>query len=312
MKRIALVSLVTVFAVAAGCSSSSNDAGGSGDDGTTADAVDGGASKDAAATSDGSSPSADAGSSKDAASVTDASKKDGSSNANGDASAGADASAGSDAGLDADVSDADADADRDGEAGAPSDAGTCSPVLNNFAPTFKPPGALHQNKCTQAQLDAVIAACADGSTYTAAGCTAAKSANATCASCMITDLSAATLGAFIEEQDGAEFYLNIAGCITATENDGATGCGAKVQAYQECQAAACSSVSCTVVDDATDTNYDDCKFDASGSVCASYEPDSECDTAALMADASVLCDPNGYASYLDAAKAYATLFCMAP
>lgn len=315
MKRFTCLTLLTFFAVAAGCSaSSSSGSGGTDDDaGTTTN-------KDAGK-KDGSSTSTDEGgivSSSDGG-AKDAKAKDVVTSDVVDTDADVDADTDASSTTDGSTTDGSTatDAASDGavtDSGGNTDSGTlvCAPAnVSGFTPTWKQPNALHQNKCTTQQVDTIMDACADLNS-TQQACDAALAAAPTaCTQCLVTDESAATYGAIVVTFSGILWNLNVAGCIARTQSDLATtGCGAKVQASAQCQSAACDA-NCANITDIND--YYTCQDDsaATGGGCASYATAaSTCENAAFATDASAqVCDPNVAGNFLDNAKIYGKLFC---
>lgn len=294
MKRIAALSFFTVFAIAAGCSSTNNVV----DPGETP-TTDGGASKDAGKDtgikSDGGSIVDDASSSaKDSGTV----KKDGGSSVL-DAGQVVDDDAATDSGPTA------VDGGTDGS------TAVCAPVdVSTFTASWKGPNALHQNACTSTQLAAVVAACAtDG--FDPTNCATVKQANLGCATCLITDESAATYGPIVTNNAGVS--LNIAGCVAAVTSTGASGCGGKVQAATQCEEAACDAV-CPITDATSSSAYDQCHSDAQAGGCAAYDAATSClDTELADDGGAAACNPvvtNG--TFDEYATAYGKLFCMTP
>jgi len=123
------------------------------------------------------------------------------------------------------------------------DAGetTCAPGdVSSFAPEWKPPAAIHANKCTNAQAEQA-ALCVYDQNQDAATCKAFNEAteNADCLKCVFTASTGATLGPVIV-LPGSLVQLNFNGCVAALTGDvTATGCGAKSQASNQCADAAC-------------------------------------------------------------------------
>lgn len=302
LQRLTALSFVTFFAIAAGCTATSSGTGG---DDTDA----GGTSSKDAGKKDGSSSSTsssdDAGDTKDSGST----KKD-SGTVDTDADVG-DADLGdADPGDGSTVIDAAADVVTDS---AVADTGTdaalvCAPgSVAGFSPTWKLPNALHANKCTAQQVDDIMAACA-GPSSTVSACDSAMAAAPTCSGCLVTAESATTYGAIITTMNGDVWNLNVAGCIARTANDvTSTGCGAKVQASDQCQGKACDA-NCA---SAPINDYFTCESDAigTGGGCASYETAAGCRTTAFAA-ASATCDPSSGIDFYDNAIRYGKLFCV--
>lgn len=306
MKRFTCLTLLTFFAVAAGCSASSSNGSGSTDDdaGTTTNKDAGKKDGSSTTTDEGGTMSSDASTSKDAKAKDVVTDDVVDTDADTDATTTTDGSTGTDA--------ATTDGSTAMEGGADADSGTlvCAPAnVSGFTPTWKQPNALHQNKCTTAQVDAIMDACAD-SNSTQQACDAALAAAPTaCTQCLVTDESAATYGAIVVTFQGVFWNLNVAGCIARTQNDLATtSCGAKVQAYSQCESAACDA-NCANISDIND--YYTCQDTATAGGCASYSTAADtCKTAAFAMDGGAhVCDPSVAGTFLDNAKIYGKLFC---
>lgn len=301
VQRITALSLVTFFAVVAGCTATSSGTGDDTDAGTTTKSDAGkkdGSSSTTTTDDGGDTTTKDGGSKKDSGVVdTDADV--------GDADLG-DADLGDGAATDGAATDATADV-------VSVDTGTdaalvCAPgSVSGFTPAWKAPNALHANKCTAQQVDDIMAACA-GPSSTVSACNTAMGAAATCAGCLVTSETAAAYGAIVTTLGGDVWNLNVAGCIARTANDvTSTGCGAKVQASDQCQGVACDANCAT----APINDYFTCESDAIGvgGGCATYETAAGCKTTAF-AGTSATCDPSAGADFYDNAIRYGKLFCV--
>lgn len=191
---------------------------------------------------------------------------------------------------------------------------TCTPGdVSTFTPSWKPPTAFNQGKCTDAQVDAFVD-CLSGLPDTATCKTfGADAANKTCIQCAATPSTAAAYGPLIEGT--VTIQVNVPGCIANSTNDvSATGCGAKVLALSECQSAACEA-NCPVVAPDTDNSMFDallaCQDKAAGptSSCKTYAADAACGDA-LTGDGGTAAQCNlGGATFGDNAKPMVKLFC---
>lgn len=210
---------------------------------------------------------------------------------------------------------ADAPAAKDGKAPpiapdpvAGDDAGGgCTPGdVSSFAPKWKPPVGMHQQKCSPTQA-ALLASCVwDHPGRDAAACKAFLNskapADAACVKCGYTATSGTSLGAVVS--NGTSVQVNYAGCIALTTNDlSATGCGSKVQAAALCQDEACV---------ATCTNFKDllaCEKKAETGVCKSFTDEAAClDTAVNDGGPASICNPDTQ-DFGERALIYTELFC---
>ncbi len=161
------------------------------------------------------------------------------------------------------------------DSGAPT--GPCAPVdVTAFAPTWKSP-VPRQHACTQVQIDAFLTGCL-GSTATAQTCAPfqAGAPGYACGKCIATPDTAPHYGALIDHNG----YLvpNVAGCVAAATGDTAgTGCGGKILALDQCQAAACKA-NCPISDNASLAALNMCTTAASdvGGGCAAFATAAEC------------------------------------
>lgn len=161
---------------------------------------------------------------------------------------------------------------RDG--GAPdtsSDARSCGRYVeqgdvSSFAPVYVVPVAM-PSTCSPTAIQQGVSACLPS--LGASGCQAFKSQQPKCFACLFRDGGD---GPFIKQVVGA--MRNRGGCVElAGGGGGASGCGGRVQAVDQCEYAACSSEK--LVDECADviTNgLDDptCFDKAGSSICKTY------------------------------------------
>jgi hypothetical protein len=167
---------------------------------------------------------------------------------------------------------------------AAKDASVCAPRdITGFTPSWKPPIAFHQKKCSPTQV-ATLADCV----WTHAGrddvaCKAFydNAANADCLKCGVTNTTEANYGAIVSNDTSVE--ANYAGCLALATNDiSATGCGSKVQASLLCQDFACVAA-CPVPngDDAAFKAFTQCETNAAAGVCKTYADAAACINSAF-------------------------------
>lgn len=185
----------------------------------------------------------------------------------------------------------------------------CAPgSIAGFAPVWKAPKALHTNACTATNAQLVVD-CTFDSTVNPTTCDTfmQNTANDACVKCVLTDATSAQLGPII--LDGTSGRINVAGCIAALSgNTTATGCGAKVQAYQGCTAAACASCTDPTTSSAAAAEYDQCVADSESSPCSTYTSDAACADPLLQAGGAAASCAAGN-TFLDNARTVAKLFC---
>lgn len=225
-----------------------------------------------------------------------------------------------DAGKDAKVSEEDdAAVEEDDASVVSSDAGkkdsavitpVCAPgSLTGFAPSWKTPAPLHQNKCTAANV-ALAVQCVFDSTANQTTCQTftQAAANKPCMDCIFTDSTATAPGPITVDATTGVGSINVAACIARLTNDvSATSCAAKLAADVQCSAYACEP-NCPGSDQASLDALAQCESDAYAGGCSTY------DSAAACADSLVA--PGGTAAacadgttFTDRATKVATLFC---
>jgi hypothetical protein len=192
------------------------------------------------------------------------------------------------------------------------DTGTpdeCKPGdVADFTPSFKTPAPFSQKKCSNAQVDALLClfdANADQETCTKL---VDDPANDDCFKCIYTASSSKELGPVIIT--GSLGSLNIAGCVARAEGDVTDkGCGAKVQAADQCGDEACDA-NCPVPenDDAALDARNKCTEDASTTVCQEFSDAAKCAEALLQEGGAAEECAQGQ-DFLERANAIAKLFC---
>jgi hypothetical protein len=189
----------------------------------------------------------------------------------------------------------------------------CEPQsTTGFAPTWAAPTGMHQNKCTPEQME-TFADCAYGHTgYDQAKCTAfnAAQANAECIACAAPTGSKS--GAVVTT--GGATNVNYAGCVALFTGElTAEGCGAKIQAAEQCRAASCDEV-CPVIggDNEQYTAYAKCLEKAWKITCDAFASATSC-AADLIKGTGVAapCYPNT-TDFGVRVRPYVDLFCGAP
>jgi hypothetical protein len=183
---------------------------------------------------------------------------------------------------------------------APSDAGVpvtppaCLVTTPFQASPWAPPTAFGQNACSPTQLTA-YQTCLGSAT---GDCSAfrADSANAACVGCLETDLAAEAHGPILTQMVSGQLTvvdLNGGGCQAHYDGDtSATGCGAQINASNDCTVQACGTCS----DYANPAYYGptyDCAY-------TSWEPDGVCGQARVATSCVYASQCNDLASILTA------------
>ena len=179
--------------------------------------------------------------------------------------------------------------------------------MTGFTPTWRPPTGLAQQQCTNAQVEHLVMCFLDDRADQIA-CTLASrdKANDACATCVARTDREAPLGPLVNGI--SEVNLNFAGCIASMEpNITNTGCGAKVQAFDECAESACPM---PVTDPITFRARKGCVDAARRWVCNAFAAGAACaqELTAPGARAEV-CRLGGPASFTEDATRYGKLFC---
>lgn len=182
---------------------------------------------------------------------------------------------------------------------------TCSPSsISGFSPTWIPPKTLHSSACTVTNATLAVDCTFDpNADPTACQAFTNNSANAACISCVFTNSTDSSYGPIVMEGDIGN--LNLAGCIAALAS---SGCGAKFQAAQQCQAAACTGCPDPNGGPQALANYQQCQDDSLSSVCASYETAAACADPLIQAGGSAAACADG-ATFVLRARSLAKLFC---
>jgi hypothetical protein len=185
----------------------------------------------------------------------------------------------------------------------------CEPgSVSGFTPTWKAPNAPHANKCTATQVEALLCLFDANADQTTCQTVVDDPANDNCFKCIYTASSSAKLGPVVI--NGSLGSLNIAGCIAAAEgNTTSSGCGAKVQAADQCGGEACDA-NCPVPegDDAALDARNACVEQAATTVCQTFTTDAECAEPLLASGGSAAVCASG-TNFLDRAIAIAKFFC---
>lgn len=194
------------------------------------------------------------------------------------------------------------------------DSGTtttsCQPgSVSGFTAQWTPPAALHAGACSATQITTLID-CLFSSSASQSTCDAFQqaAANKSCITCAVTPSNAASFGPLIVSQDNL-VSLNLPGCVARTSNQMTnTGCGAKMQAAQQCSSAACEA-NCPVPsgDDQALKARNDCETQADTGVCQTYTTDAKTCSDSLLQGASSACAQGQ--TFDDAAKNLVTMFC---
>lgn len=185
----------------------------------------------------------------------------------------------------------------------------CPPPINisGFEPTWKAPAPFARGVCTNAQVDALMCQFDMGADQAACAALVKDKANEDCQKCMFTPSSAARLGPIVIT--GNLGSINLAGCVANAEgNTTDQGCGAKLQAADQCSDEACEANMPCDYDDGESSDAGTCTEIAARTVCASYATAAAC-ADALLAPGGVaaVCDEGD--DFLARATALAKLFC---
>lgn len=187
----------------------------------------------------------------------------------------------------------------------------CEPgSISGFTPTWKVPAPFHASSCTTTQVDTLMCLFDSAADPTACDTAVKAAANQTCFNCIFTQSTATAPGPVIIT--GSLGSINLAGCIArASGNVTSTGCGAKVQAADQCGDAACEA-NCPIDDTDNGESLDarnQCTTDAASTVCATYDADSLCAEDLLLPDGGAAACAQG-TDFLSRATAIAKLFCV--
>jgi hypothetical protein len=135
-----------------------------------------------------------------------------------------------------------------------------------------------------------------------------------CATCAISFTGDPKYNGLLQDDDVGLVFINFAGCVAATTGDVTDmGCGAKMQAVNDCGKAACEGgCDLPVTDQSSFDEYTTCLDDAEGEVCKTYvDAANACLMTALAAGGAVLECPNqgGMETFDEWAHRYVNLFC---
>lgn len=232
---------------------------------------------------------------------------------------GTDAGKKKDSGKDTGVDEDDAGSDEDASV-TTKDAGkkdssvvvtpTCSPgAITGFSPTWKAPKAIHSSACTAANAQLAVDCAFDpNADPTTCNTFAASTANDACRQCVYSAPTDATYGPIVIDSNNIG-SLNYAGCIAALSgNTTSSGCGAKVQAANQCEMAACTSCPDPSATQQALDDYNTCKSDARAGVCTTYDTAQTCaDTLTATGGSAAAC-VNG-TTFVLLARNLAKIFC---
>jgi hypothetical protein len=196
-------------------------------------------------------------------------------------------------------------------AGPPADGGSCGqepiaagdaacgPALAAcWAPAWKPPNAPAAGVCTEAQVTDLLAKCWGDTFDPDCDVFERDPANAACLACIFSTEEDPRYGAVIHLAS-RRVRTNEAGCMALVDGDmSATGCGAKLQASQQCSEAACAR--CAVSED----QYDQCWEESFSSSCVYVLADAVCWRRPIYA----IC--TRYNTFQEAFAAMARIFCI--
>jgi hypothetical protein len=161
-------------------------------------------------------------------------------------------------------------------------ASTCEPgSVADLEPHWVPPSALHQGACTPEQAAAFFSQCLD------TDCEAFMAEAPECVSCALSYAGRdTTYGAFYGYPELGIGFVNEGGCVAALSGDTSkTGCGAVMQALEDCTIAACGD--CPRV--GSTEEYSACLDASLTTSCAGYDAASnECFAAVAADNPSVL------------------------
>jgi hypothetical protein len=153
---------------------------------------------------------------------------------------------------------------------------TCHPEpLADWKPTWAPPTLPMPGACTQQQVERQFAVCASSRNDTTA-CNLFNNApeNVGCVGCMLSAPFAERHGPIVVGTSRGGSLVNTPGCIALVDGDSsATSCGAKKQAYVDCELAACSKV---CPGSYRNSRFYRCADEASRSICGQFLEAAKC------------------------------------
>ena len=198
----------------------------------------------------------------------------------------------------------------DVDSGGPTE---CKPgPVTGFTPTWHPPKAATPS-CTTA-LIVSFGKCLDAQSATDPACApwgaSADAAHKSCGACFFSKDTDAKWGPNLEYTASKTQQNNVSGCIAlATKDVSATGCGAKVQASNECAGASCKPNCPTSSQEEVDA-LNACSEQAAGTVCKTFaDASNTCIDEIADAGTADKCFVADSATFGDQFVAVATVFC---
>jgi hypothetical protein len=153
---------------------------------------------------------------------------------------------------------------------------TCHPEsLGDWKPTWAPPTLPAPGACTQQQIERQFAVCASSKNDTTA-CNRFNNdpENVGCVGCLLSAPSAERRGPIVVGTPRGGSLVNTPGCIALVDGDtSAASCGAKKQAYLDCESAACSKV---CPGSYRNSRFYRCGDEASLSICRQFLEAAQC------------------------------------
>ena len=183
--------------------------------------------------------------------------------------------------------------------GSVGDGAACVPELPAcWRPTWKPPKAPVPHACTEAQIMEDIAKCWGDTADPDCDVFERDPANGVCLECIYSIEDDPRHGAVVF-LNSRRVRANEAGCISLVDGDDSpNGCGAKLQASQQCSAASCAQ--CSANRDA----YNDCWDQTFSSTCVFVHTDAVCWRRPIYA----VC--TRYNTFQESFAAMARIFCV--
>ncbi|HZS37364.1 MAG TPA: hypothetical protein VFF06_11090 [Polyangia bacterium] len=178
-------------------------------------------------------------------------------------------------------------------------ANGCAPQPVPGPPSWTPPPAAHQARCTSDQVDSFASAIAAGDLN---ALSQLRTQYFDCDQCLEGPIGS-TQGAFIHRMQGF-VDGNVAGCVALVDGDATdVGCGARVFAQNECVSEAC--LGCVVKIRADFVDYDLCVMRAlTVGPCTPFATSCVADETA-----AARCEPTAWSSSGDWLRYLGELFC---
>jgi hypothetical protein len=132
---------------------------------------------------------------------------------------------------------------------------------------------MHQGKCTPQDIDDFHRFCLGSGDQQACASFLAKASGKTCAQCLLSPPTAATLGPLVDHTAQGFVSLNTTGCIALLEPCNEQ-CAKDVVALAQCTDAAC--VNCKVTSGASLDELNACTAAADACACRSYAVKAAC------------------------------------